>query len=159
MFFCSQSLIVLLTARYIFTTRWGYLFRKSETEKQQWGYAVLMIEAAIFTVWLLLDYHLALSVRLLLLRLHHCSQNKMERIEEHCKFSEGVCTVENLKPHNAKQLASWILLYICLFICLRFFRFRLWAVDNTGRRSTPSEVTIKTPCPTVDDVKAQGKKR
>lgn len=38
-------------------------------------------------------------------------------------------------------------------------RFRLWAVDNTGRRSSPSEVTIKTPCPTVDDVKAQGEKR
>lgn len=37
-------------------------------------------------------------------------------------------------------------------------RFRLWAVDNTGRRSSPSEVTIKTPCPTVDDVKAQGKR-
>lgn len=35
-------------------------------------------------------------------------------------------------------------------------RFRLWAVDNTGRRSSPSEVTIKTPCPAVDDVKAQG---
>ncbi|XP_016329807.1 astrotactin-1-like, partial [Sinocyclocheilus anshuiensis] len=33
--------------------------------------------------------------------------------------------------------------------------FRLWAVDNTGRRSSPSEVTIKTPCPAVDDVKAQ----
>uniref|UniRef100_A0A673Z1P8 Astrotactin 1 n=1 Tax=Salmo trutta TaxID=8032 RepID=A0A673Z1P8_SALTR len=32
--------------------------------------------------------------------------------------------------------------------------FRLWAVDNTGRRSSPSEVTIKTPCPAVDDVKA-----
>uniref|UniRef100_A0A8C6Q3C1 Astrotactin 1 n=1 Tax=Nothobranchius furzeri TaxID=105023 RepID=A0A8C6Q3C1_NOTFU len=28
-------------------------------------------------------------------------------------------------------------------------------VDNTGRRSSPSEVTIKSPCPTVDDVKAQ----
>lgn len=38
-------------------------------------------------------------------------------------------------------------------------RFRLWAVDNTGRRSSPSEVTIKTPCPTVDDVKAQGEER
>uniref|UniRef100_A0A3P8X2C8 Astrotactin 1 n=1 Tax=Cynoglossus semilaevis TaxID=244447 RepID=A0A3P8X2C8_CYNSE len=36
------------------------------------------------------------------------------------------------------------------------YMFRLWAVDNTGRRSSPSEVTIKTPCPTVDDVKAQG---
>uniref|UniRef100_A0A674C312 Astrotactin 1 n=1 Tax=Salmo trutta TaxID=8032 RepID=A0A674C312_SALTR len=35
------------------------------------------------------------------------------------------------------------------------FQFRLWAVDNTGRRSSPSEVTIKTPCPAVDDVKAQ----
>uniref|UniRef100_A0A8C4DUE6 Astrotactin 1 n=1 Tax=Dicentrarchus labrax TaxID=13489 RepID=A0A8C4DUE6_DICLA len=35
------------------------------------------------------------------------------------------------------------------------YMFRLWAVDNTGRRSSPSEVTIKTPCPTVDDVKAQ----
>ncbi|XP_029106294.1 astrotactin-1 isoform X3 [Scleropages formosus] len=35
------------------------------------------------------------------------------------------------------------------------YMFRLWAVDNTGRRSTPSEVTIKTPCPAVDDVKAQ----
>ncbi|XP_014844046.1 PREDICTED: astrotactin-1 isoform X4 [Poecilia mexicana] len=38
------------------------------------------------------------------------------------------------------------------------YMFRLWAVDNTGRRSSPSEVTIKTPCPTVDDVKAQGEK-
>uniref|UniRef100_A0A9J8D329 Astrotactin 1 n=2 Tax=Cyprinus carpio TaxID=7962 RepID=A0A9J8D329_CYPCA len=35
------------------------------------------------------------------------------------------------------------------------YMFRLWAVDNTGRRSRPSEVTIKTPCPAVDDVKAQ----
>ncbi|KAK7945422.1 hypothetical protein WMY93_001150 [Mugilogobius chulae] len=35
------------------------------------------------------------------------------------------------------------------------YMFRLWAVDTTGRRSSPSEVTIKTPCPTVDDVKAQ----
>uniref|UniRef100_A0A8C8C628 Astrotactin-1 n=1 Tax=Oncorhynchus tshawytscha TaxID=74940 RepID=A0A8C8C628_ONCTS len=32
--------------------------------------------------------------------------------------------------------------------------YLLW-VDNTGRRSSPSEVTIKTPCPAVDDVKAQ----
>lgn len=37
-------------------------------------------------------------------------------------------------------------------------RFRLWAVDNTGRRSSPNEVTIKTPCPAVDDVKAQGRR-
>lgn len=37
-------------------------------------------------------------------------------------------------------------------------RFRLWAVDNTGRRSNPTEVTIKTPCPSVDDVKAQGRR-
>ncbi|RXM95012.1 Astrotactin-1 [Acipenser ruthenus] len=35
------------------------------------------------------------------------------------------------------------------------YMFRLWGVDNTGRRSRPSEVTIKTPCPAVDDVKAQ----
>lgn len=35
------------------------------------------------------------------------------------------------------------------------YMFRLWAVDNTGRRSSPSEVIIKTPCPAVDDVKAQ----
>nr|XP_046215918.1 astrotactin-1-like isoform X5 [Oncorhynchus gorbuscha] len=35
------------------------------------------------------------------------------------------------------------------------YMFRLWAVDNTVRRSSPSEVTIKTPCPAVDDVKAQ----
>ncbi|XP_017326653.1 astrotactin-1 isoform X5 [Ictalurus punctatus] len=35
------------------------------------------------------------------------------------------------------------------------YMFRLWAMDNTGRRSNPSEVTIKTPCPAVDDVKAQ----
>ncbi|CAL8314361.1 unnamed protein product, partial [Gadus morhua 'NCC'] len=35
------------------------------------------------------------------------------------------------------------------------YMFRLWSVDNTGRRSGPSEVTIKTPCPAVDDVKAQ----
>ncbi|ROL44533.1 Astrotactin-1 [Anabarilius grahami] len=32
---------------------------------------------------------------------------------------------------------------------------RAFQVDNTGRRSSPSEVTIKTPCPAVDDVKAQ----
>ncbi|XP_026867160.2 astrotactin-1 isoform X1 [Electrophorus electricus] len=35
------------------------------------------------------------------------------------------------------------------------YMFRLWAVDNTGRRSSPSDITIKTPCPAVDDVKAQ----
>ncbi|KAJ8274350.1 hypothetical protein COCON_G00089750 [Conger conger] len=35
------------------------------------------------------------------------------------------------------------------------YMFRLWAVDNTGRRSRSSEITIKTPCPAVDDVKAQ----
>ncbi|KAK6484675.1 astrotactin-1-like isoform X1 [Huso huso] len=35
------------------------------------------------------------------------------------------------------------------------YMFRLWGVDNTGRRSRLSEVTIKTPCPAVDDVKAQ----
>ncbi|MBN3285008.1 ASTN1 protein, partial [Polyodon spathula] len=35
------------------------------------------------------------------------------------------------------------------------YMFRLWGVDSTGRRSRPSEVTIKTPCPAVDDVKAQ----
>ncbi|XP_064197725.1 astrotactin-1 isoform X2 [Anguilla rostrata] len=35
------------------------------------------------------------------------------------------------------------------------YMFRLWAVDNTGRRSGSSEITIKTPCPAVDDVKAQ----
>uniref|UniRef100_A0A4W3GEB6 Uncharacterized protein n=1 Tax=Callorhinchus milii TaxID=7868 RepID=A0A4W3GEB6_CALMI len=34
-------------------------------------------------------------------------------------------------------------------------RFTLWAVDNTGRRSRPSAVTVKTPCPVVDDVKAE----
>lgn len=44
-------------------------------------------------------------------------------------------------------------------MCVYVPRFRLWAVDNTGRRSSPSEVTIKTPCPTVDDVKAQGEER
>lgn len=44
-------------------------------------------------------------------------------------------------------------------VCVYVSRFRLWAVDNTGRRSSPSEVTIKTPCPTVDDVKAQGEDR
>ncbi|XP_076828241.1 astrotactin-1 isoform X3 [Brachyhypopomus gauderio] len=35
------------------------------------------------------------------------------------------------------------------------YMFRLWAVDNTGRRSSPSDITIKTPCLAVDDVKAQ----
>lgn len=35
-------------------------------------------------------------------------------------------------------------------------RFTLWGVDNTGRRSRSSDVTVKTPCPVVDDVKAQG---
>uniref|UniRef100_A0A8C6MTX2 Astrotactin 1 n=1 Tax=Mus spicilegus TaxID=10103 RepID=A0A8C6MTX2_MUSSI len=34
-------------------------------------------------------------------------------------------------------------------------RFTLWGVDNTGRRSRPSDVIVKTPCPVVDDVKAQ----
>ena len=37
-------------------------------------------------------------------------------------------------------------------------RFTLWGVDNTGRRSRPSDVIVKTPCPVVDDVKAQGKR-
>lgn len=38
-------------------------------------------------------------------------------------------------------------------------RFTLWGVDNTGRRSRSSDVTVKTPCPVVDDVKAQGECR
>lgn len=38
-------------------------------------------------------------------------------------------------------------------------RFTLWGVDNTGRRSRPSDVIVKTPCPVVDDVKAQGKRK
>ncbi|XP_010285665.1 PREDICTED: astrotactin-1-like, partial [Phaethon lepturus] len=33
--------------------------------------------------------------------------------------------------------------------------FTLWGVDNTGRRSRSSDVMVKTPCPVVDDVKAQ----
>uniref|UniRef100_A0A4W3GG75 Fibronectin type-III domain-containing protein n=1 Tax=Callorhinchus milii TaxID=7868 RepID=A0A4W3GG75_CALMI len=37
------------------------------------------------------------------------------------------------------------------------YMFTLWAVDNTGRRSRPSAVTVKTPCPVVDDVKAEGR--
>ncbi|XP_072854307.2 astrotactin-1 isoform X1 [Pogona vitticeps] len=35
------------------------------------------------------------------------------------------------------------------------YMFTLWGVDNTGRRSQSSDVTVKTPCPVVDDVKAQ----
>ncbi|NXE66749.1 ASTN1 protein, partial [Calcarius ornatus] len=35
------------------------------------------------------------------------------------------------------------------------YMFTLWGVDNTGRRSRSSDVTVKTPCPVVDDVKAQ----
>uniref|UniRef100_UPI00398F1676 astrotactin-1 n=1 Tax=Pristiophorus japonicus TaxID=55135 RepID=UPI00398F1676 len=35
------------------------------------------------------------------------------------------------------------------------YMFTLWAVDNTGRRSRPSAVTVKVPCPLVDDVKAK----
>uniref|UniRef100_A0A8C4W5B2 Astrotactin 1 n=1 Tax=Gopherus evgoodei TaxID=1825980 RepID=A0A8C4W5B2_9SAUR len=35
------------------------------------------------------------------------------------------------------------------------YTFTLWGVDNTGRRSRSSDVTVKTPCPVVDDVKAQ----
>lgn len=35
------------------------------------------------------------------------------------------------------------------------YMFTLWGVDNTGRRSRPSDVIVKTPCPVVDDVKAQ----
>lgn len=54
-------------------------------------------------------------------------------------------------------MEKWTLYFtVRVCACVRACRFRLWAVDNTGRRSTPSEVTIKTPCPTVDDVKAQG---
>ncbi|XP_051866961.1 astrotactin-1 isoform X2 [Pristis pectinata] len=35
------------------------------------------------------------------------------------------------------------------------YMFTLWTVDNTGRRSRPSAVTVKVPCPLVDDVKAK----
>ncbi|EMP34504.1 Astrotactin-1, partial [Chelonia mydas] len=35
------------------------------------------------------------------------------------------------------------------------YTFTLWGVDNTGRRSRSSDVTVKTPCPVVDDMKAQ----
>lgn len=70
---------------------------------------------------------------------------------------------------NADVLTVVILYFILLlsvFPCglgspeLCFFpfssRFTLWGVDNTGRRSRSSEVMVKTPCPVVDDVKAQG---
>ncbi|XP_077132366.1 astrotactin-1 isoform X2 [Ranitomeya variabilis] len=35
------------------------------------------------------------------------------------------------------------------------YTFTLWGVDNTGRRSEPSHVTVRMPCPEVDDVKSQ----
>ncbi|XP_069793568.1 astrotactin-1 isoform X3 [Narcine bancroftii] len=35
------------------------------------------------------------------------------------------------------------------------YMFTLWSVDNTGRRSRPSPVTVKVPCPLLDDVKAK----
>lgn len=56
---------------------------------------------------------------------------------------------------NTKDLG---LILTCMMFVTCNDRFRLWAVDNTGRRSSPSEVTIKTPCPAVDDVKAQGRR-
>uniref|UniRef100_A0A8C5Q6G2 Astrotactin 1 n=1 Tax=Leptobrachium leishanense TaxID=445787 RepID=A0A8C5Q6G2_9ANUR len=35
------------------------------------------------------------------------------------------------------------------------YTFTLWGMDSTGRRSDPSIVTVKMPCPEVDDIKSQ----
>lgn len=65
-------------------------------------------------------------------------------------FTTGFCCRFGLTEVKTVFKVLYAFVYVCVF------RFRLWAVDNTGRRSSSSEVTIKTPCPTVDDVKAQG---
>ncbi|XP_055986143.1 astrotactin-1, partial [Sorex fumeus] len=53
-----------------------------------------------------------------------------------------------------KQLSTISLIIRCLEPDT-LYMFTLWGVDNTGRRSRPSDVIVKTPCPVVDDVKAQ----
>ncbi|OXB84305.1 UNVERIFIED_CONTAM: hypothetical protein H355_007188 [Colinus virginianus] len=53
------------------------------------------------------------------------------------------------------RLSSTISLIIRCLEPDTIYMFTLWGVDNTGRRSRSSDVMVKTPCPVVDDVKAQ----
>uniref|UniRef100_A0A8C9VB24 Astrotactin 1 n=1 Tax=Scleropages formosus TaxID=113540 RepID=A0A8C9VB24_SCLFO len=85
------------------------------------------------------------------------SQEKVTERTDHSKVETGK-DVQHSQMHLSffhffcEGAANYSQFALYLLLCCRF---RLWAVDNTGRRSTPSEVTIKTPCPAVDDVKAQ----
>uniref|UniRef100_A0A8C5SGU1 Astrotactin-1 n=1 Tax=Laticauda laticaudata TaxID=8630 RepID=A0A8C5SGU1_LATLA len=53
------------------------------------------------------------------------------------------------------KLSTTISLIIRCLESDTMYMFTLWGVDNTGRRSRSSDVTVKTPCPVVDDIKAQ----
>uniref|UniRef100_A0A8C9W1H7 Astrotactin 1 n=1 Tax=Scleropages formosus TaxID=113540 RepID=A0A8C9W1H7_SCLFO len=78
------------------------------------------------------------------------SQEKVTERTDHSKVETE--TMLSFVDDILSGAKSPCVIALYLLLCCRF---RLWAVDNTGRRSTPSEVTIKTPCPAVDDVKAQ----
>ncbi|XP_028936416.1 astrotactin-1 isoform X2 [Ornithorhynchus anatinus] len=66
--------------------------------------------------------------------------------------AKSPCAMPSQVPD--KQLTTISLIIRCLEPDTTYM-FTLWGVDNTGRRSRPSDVTVKTPCPVVDDVKAQ----
>ncbi|XP_043942795.1 astrotactin-1 [Protopterus annectens] len=66
--------------------------------------------------------------------------------------AKSPCVVLSQAPSQAS--ASISLIMRCLESDTTYM-FTLWAVDNMGRRSRSSEVIVKTPCPVVDDVKAQ----
>ncbi|MBZ3887484.1 Astrotactin-1 [Sciurus carolinensis] len=66
--------------------------------------------------------------------------------------AKSPCAMPSQVPD--KQLTTISLIIRCLEPDT-IYMFTLWGVDNTGRRSRPSDVIVKTPCPVVDDVKAQ----
>ncbi|XP_005609749.1 astrotactin-1 isoform X1 [Equus przewalskii] len=66
--------------------------------------------------------------------------------------AKSPCAMPSQVPD--KQLTAISLIIRCLEPDT-IYMFTLWGVDNTGRRSRPSDVIVKTPCPVVDDVKAQ----
>ncbi|MGH0145191.1 UNVERIFIED_CONTAM: hypothetical protein FKN15_042235 [Acipenser sinensis] len=97
--------------------------------------------AAVFSLRQLFDYSINIPLKAML-----------SFVDDILSGTKSPCVMLGGIPD---QLTSSIRVIIRCLEPDTTYMFRLWGVDNTGRRSRPSEVTIKTPCPAVDDVKAQ----
>uniref|UniRef100_A0A6I8SKB5 Astrotactin 1 n=1 Tax=Xenopus tropicalis TaxID=8364 RepID=A0A6I8SKB5_XENTR len=80
------------------------------------------------------------------------SETVLSFVEDIISGAKSPCTMPAQVPDKYSSTISLIIR------CLEpdtTYTFTLWGVDNTGRRSEPSHVTVKMPCPEVDDVKSQ----